>query len=51
MPHFALSPMDYESFDFFHWFVKDYVKEIREIERLIELVDGQEVSVREAKIS
>lgn len=47
---FALNSKDYETFEFIQWFVKDYVKDIREIERLIELIDDQEISVHEAKI-
>ena len=50
MADFALNSKHYETFLFIQWCVKDYVTDIREVERLIELSDDQEISVHEAKI-
>lgn len=50
LAEFALNSKDYETFEFIQWFVKDYVKDIKELEKLIELSSDEEISVHEAKI-
>ncbi|MGL5246298.1 MAG: ferritin-like domain-containing protein [Mycoplasmoidaceae bacterium] len=50
LAEFALNNKDYETFEFIQWFIKDYVKDISELEKLIELLWDEEISVHEAKI-
>ncbi|MGL5640089.1 MAG: ferritin-like domain-containing protein [Mycoplasmoidaceae bacterium] len=50
LAEFALNNKDYETFEFIQWFIKDYVKDISEIEKLIELLKDEEISVHETKI-
>ncbi|MGL4617262.1 MAG: ferritin-like domain-containing protein [Mycoplasmoidaceae bacterium] len=50
LAEFALNNKDYETFEFIQWFIKDYVKDISELEKLIDLLNDEEISIHEVKI-